>query len=395
MTFTIDCISLCLGIGTIVLAILGCLVNPLFRGLRFPKSADDDEASANSEPTPEGRAVGMEPVSVLLTVHDNSDTLERNVQAFLEQDYPDFQVIVVGESGDTATEDIMKRLSARYPHLYYTMIPSSSRYMSRKKLQITLGVKASRHEWIVLTEPNCYPEGKDWLRKMAGNFTEENKLVLGVVLPDAETAGYHRFRHIRTLYYLLRRAQRDVALRSHMPNIAFRKSMFVGGKGFQGNLQLIRGELDFLVNKYADDASTAVELSPLAWLTEEVLTRKTRINRRLYLIASRKYLLRMSSMRVLCFFDHFFPWLSLLVSVGVLVYALLFANWLPSALAVVALLVLFLGRMYIAGRAVRHFDDHLSFFLLPFYELRLIWSDLAYRLRYLRSDKNDFTSHKQ
>lgn len=392
MTFTIDSISLYWGILAILLAILGCLVNPFFRGLRFPVYSEDTEDENTGEQETSSEAV---PVSVLLTVHEKTDALEHNLQSFLEQDYPNFQVIVVGEKGDIGTEDILKRLSAKYAHLYYTMIPSSSRYMSREKLQITLGVKASRHEWIILTSPNCCPKGKDWLHTMARHFTSGNRLVLGVVLPDETTAGYHRFRHIRTIYYLLRRAQRGIALRSHMANIAFRKSVFIEEKGFLGNLHLVRGELDFLVNKYAGDTGTVVELSPSAWLTEEELTRKDRINRHLYLIASRKYLRRILSMRTLCFLDHLFPWLSFIVSAGTLFYATVTVNWLLFSLSIAAIMVLFFGRMIIAGKAIRHFDRKLPLFLSPFYESRIIWSDLAYRLRYARSDKNDFTSHKQ
>ena len=77
---------------------------------------------------------------------------------FLRQQYAaDYQVIVVCQSTDGETQDFLKRTAAENPHLYYTYIPESSRYMTRKKLQITLGVKAAKHEWIILTEPNCRP----------------------------------------------------------------------------------------------------------------------------------------------------------------------------------------------------------------------------------------------
>ncbi len=396
MTFFLDNISLFWGILTIVLAIVGCLVNPFFRGLRFPEEEEEEDNDEDTSPIDESQDTEGEtiPVSILVTAHDMPDSLGQNLQTFLEQDYPEFQVIVVGEKGDSATEDILKRLSEKYEHLYYTMIPSSSRYMSREKLQITLGVKASKYEWVILTYPGCRPNGKNWLRTMARNFTAGNNLVLGVVLPEETTSGYFRFRHIRTLYYLMRRAQRGIALCTHMANIAFRKSMFIDGKGFLGNLHLVRGELDFIVNKYASETGTAVELSPSSWLTEQTLSRKIRVNRRLYLIASRKYMQRMSSMRVLCFLDHLFPWLSLLFSVGTLIYAALFADWILLSMSVVALLLLLIGRMIIAGKAVRHFDQALSYLSMPFYESRLIWSDLVYKIRYARSDKNDFTSHK-
>lgn len=46
------------------------------------------------------------------------------------------------------------------------------------------------------------------------------------------------------------------------------------GNGFQGNLKYLRGEYDFLVNKYAADGKTAVELSPESFVLEASPTKR-------------------------------------------------------------------------------------------------------------------------
>ena len=75
---------------------------------------------------------------------------------FLRQQYAaDYQVIVVCQSTDGETQDFLKRTAAENPHLYYTYIPESSRYMSRKEIADYTGCEG-KHEWIILTEPN-YP----------------------------------------------------------------------------------------------------------------------------------------------------------------------------------------------------------------------------------------------
>ena len=91
--------------------------------------------------------------------------------------------------------------------------------MSRKKLQITLGVKAAKHEWIILTEPNCRPSNDKWLQTMARQCQDPNHLVLGYVALDEETKSIRRFDSIRKAYYVLRRAQQTYGYRSHMPNV--------------------------------------------------------------------------------------------------------------------------------------------------------------------------------
>ena len=368
------------GAVVVLLAVLGLLINPFLRSLRFQKT---------------GTAENQPPVSILITAHDNLAELERNLPMFLRQQYAaDYQVIVVCQSTDGETQDFLKRTAAENPHLYYTYIPESSRYMSRKKLQITLGVKAAKHEWIILTEPNCRPSNDKWLQTMARQCQDPNHLVLGYVALDEETKSVRRFDSIRKAYYVLRRAQQTYGYRSHMPNVAFRKSDFMKEQGYQGNLEYVRGEYDFLVNKYALCGDTATELDCDAWLIREAPSNKSWHNAYLYLQASRKSLERAGSMRTLMFFDHLMPHLSLIATLAVAAYSILMKNWILTGCAGFSFLLLFIVRMLIANKAIKHFDDGIAMFKLPFFEYGIIWRNLATKLRYWRADKNDFTSHK-
>ena len=368
------------GAVVVLLAVLGSLINPFLRSLRFQKI---------------GTAENQPPVSILITAHDNLAELERNLPMFLRQQYAaDYQVIVVCQSTDGETQDFLKRTAAENPHLYYTYIPESSRYMSRKKLQITLGVKAAKHEWIILTEPNCRPSNDKWLQTMVRQCQDPNHLVLGYVALDEETKSVRRFDSIRKAYYVLRRAQQTYGYRSHMPNVAFRKSDFMKEQGYQGNLEYVRGEYDFLVNKYAHCGDTATELDCDAWLIREAPSSKSWHNAHLYLQASRKSLERAGSMRTLMFFDHLMPHLSLIATLAVAAYSILTENWILTGCAGFSFLLLFIVRMLIANKAIRHFEDGIAMFKLPFFEYGIIWRNLATKLRYWRADKNDFTSHK-
>ncbi len=384
---TISLTTIIAGAAVVILAILGSLINPFLRSLRFPKEALSTESAEEKKPVP--------PITVLITAHDNEEELKRNLPMFLRQQYAaDYQVIVVCQSTDGDTIDYLKRTATENPHLYYTYIPESSRYMSRKKLQITLGVKAAKYEWIILTEPTCKPENDKWLATMAHQCQEPNHLVLGYVTFDEETKGVRRFESIRKAFYLLRRAQHSYGYRTHMPNVAFRKSDFMREQGYQGNLEYVRGEYDFLVNKYAEYGDTAVELDCDAWLVHDEPSSKSWHNAHLYLQASRNSLARAMSMRILMFFDHLLPHLSLIASIAALIYSIIMQDWILVGCAAFALLLLFILRMIIANKAIKHFDDGIAMLKLPFYEYGIIWRNLATKLRYWRADKNDFTSHK-
>lgn len=380
------------GAAVVLLAVLGSLINPFLRSLRLNK---EEEQSAEGTTEDATASQPLPPVTILITAHDNLPELERNLHTFLEQKYPaDYQVVVVCQSSDGETIDFLKRQSSENPHLYYTFIPESSRYMSRKKLQITVGVKAAKNEWILLTEPACMACSEDWLASMTRQCQEPNHLVLGYVSTEESCKSVRRFDMIRKAYYLLRRAQRSYGYRTNMPNVIFRKSDFMREQGYQGNLEYVRGEYDFLVNKYAAFGDTAVELDSDAWLTRDEPTNKAWHNAHLYHQASLKSLERAASMRTLMFFDHLMPHLSLLASIAVLAYAIFLQNWILTGIAGFALLLLFILRMIIANKAIKHFDDDIAIFKLPFLEYGIIWRNLANKMRYWRADKNDFTSHK-
>lgn len=364
----------------IILAAVTPLCNIFFRKITAVRQADE---------TPE-----MPKVSVLLTAFGHSEQLENHLPAFLTQEYGnDYEVIVVAEKGDAETEDVLKRV-ADNPHLYITFIPDSSRYMSRKKLSVTLGVKAAKHEWIIMTDPSTAPTDSHWLQSMAVHFTEKNNLVMGYTQYEADTPSYYQFEHFRTACYLMRKARKGRAFRTNMPLIAFKKSEFLERNGFQGNLKYIRGEYDFMVNKYAQRGMTAVATAPETRLTESCPSLKTWRNKHIYYQETKKHLERRFMPRLTYRFDMAMMYLNYVAILGALTYSLFTQEWLLTAAAAAALLITIILRTVIARKAMRRFDLSIPAWKVTLYELRLPWTYLLAKIRYLRADKYDFISHK-
>lgn len=77
------------------------------------------------------------PLSVIIVAKDAADELQENLPFILEQDYPEFEVIVIYDRSADDCDDTLKLLEDKYPNLYHTFIPDSARYISHKKLGIT------------------------------------------------------------------------------------------------------------------------------------------------------------------------------------------------------------------------------------------------------------------
>ena len=206
------------------------------------------------------------PLSVILVAKDAASDLQKNLPAILEQDYPEFEVIAIYEqSADDNCEDVLKLLKEKYPHLHHSFIPDSARYISHKKLGITMGIKASHYDWLVFTEPNCCPSGNQWLRKMARNFTTDTDIVLGYSNYEKTKGWFNRKITFDTLLNSMRYLGMAIGGHPYMGcgrNLAYRKSLYYEQKGFSSHLTLQRGEDDLFINRCANKKNTRVEASP-------------------------------------------------------------------------------------------------------------------------------------
>jgi glycosyltransferase involved in cell wall biosynthesis len=197
---------------------------------------------------------------------DSASDLRKNLPAILEQDYPDYEVIVIYDRSDKdESEDVLKLLQDKYHHLYFSFIPDSAKYISHKKLGVTMGIKASRHEWLVFTEANCLPTSNQWLRKLASNFTDTTDIVLGYSNYDKTSGWFNRKITFDTLLHSMRYLGMAINGHPYMGcgrNLAYRKSLYYNQKGFTNHLNLQRGEDDLFINQTTNGKNTRVEASP-------------------------------------------------------------------------------------------------------------------------------------
>lgn len=102
------------------------------------------------------------------------------------------------------SEAVLSAFEEKYQHLYHSFTPDSARYISRKKLALTLGIKACKHDWLVFTEANCQPASNQWLRLMARNFTPHTQIVLGYSGYERGKGWLHKRISFNTLFTSLR-----------------------------------------------------------------------------------------------------------------------------------------------------------------------------------------------
>lgn len=333
-------------------------------------------------------------ISIVMAAHDHARELEQHLPVMMEQDYPaGYEVIVVVSKGDDGTDDLLESMVRKYPNLYTTFVPSSSRYMSRKKLAVTLGVKAAKNDWILLTEPECVPASSDWLKLMASHCDEGVDMVVGYSNYSDEASDYKRYERAMMQRRLLKEAEKT-AYRTEGQNLLFRKKMFLEGRGYDGNAQFVRGEYDFIVNKYADYGNTSTEQALDAWLIEDAPTQKKWVNRHLYYMCTRKSLKRSIRHRlpfnIIQTLKH--AWYVILLAA--LVVTGVMQQWIYFGIAALTFVLTLVIHGIICKKLTNSYVLDISAMKAIGMDLSYIWHALYYKIKYLKADKYDFTSHK-
>lgn len=387
----IDNFTIISGAILLFVAIVSSFICPY---LRFKRGKWERQEKSCSDSLP--------PLSVILTPHDEPEALERNLPSLMAQKYdPGFQIIVIVEEGEGETEEVLKRFQHSLDEtssncsIYVTYIPKSSRYVSRKKLAMTLGIKAAKTEWLLLTEPTVKPASDTWLQTMAENCTEGNSLVVGYGSFDDEASAFKRFERLNSSYYLMREAAHGNAYAAIAPNIMIRKSEFMEQDGFRGNLNLIHGEYDFLVNKYSVQGSVALETRGEAWTIEDAPSRLTWKARHIIYAETRKWLDRSLSHRFWFNLDQFGLHIPFLMIIVGMVWGGVTSNIILLAVSAFAFVVGYVLHTVFAKIAMSAFDEQMPLLLMYPFQLSIIWKNLIYLLRHKFSNKLDFTTHKQ
>ncbi len=331
------------------------------------------------------------PFSIVITAHNQAGELERNLPILLSQDYPHgYEVIVVDESSTDSTDDVLKRLKAGHDNLYTTFIPSSSHYISRKKLAMTVGMKAARHEWIIFTDADCRPDSPSWLTAMAQHCGETTDMVLGYSHYESETPAFYRFERMLMSSYIFRTAQKKTAYRYTGNNLALRKSVFMAHNGFLKNLMFLRGEYDFMVNEYALPDRSAIAIEGDACVTQEAPGHKRWVNSHLSYMETRKHLKRSLPYRAVFNCDNALLHLNYVMETAATAYALMTDDRLVLIAAITSIVVTAAFRLAIAHKAMTFFGEKIPLLKVPFMEIRVAWQNLYFMIRHKFSDKYDF-----
>lgn len=364
---------------------------PCDTDINHPKqeSASTFDIDCSDEPTSTDNNMGSRPsASVVIYSNDEASNLARLLPQVLEQDYNgQFEVIVVNDGSAESTSDVVSELQMIYPNLYLTYTPDRSRNLSRKKLALTLGIKAARYEIVVLLNANSRVNSNRWLSLITRNFTPGIDVVIGYATPMTETdkfVGRRRraFDRVAEAVTYLSAAIGNNPFRGFGYNLAYRRERFFNNKGFSRSLNLHYGDDDVFINEITNHHNTAVELaddSIVECLFYHPVDSHNELKRRYNYTA--KYLRK--GPRLFFGVCSFTAWIWLLSSISAILSALpnVINAAITAAIALIIALVLWIPLIVTWRKAMKALKSRSLMITIPWFVLTRPFINAYYKIK--------------
>lgn len=204
------------------------------------------------------------PASIIICGRNEDDNLTAFLPSVFEQDYPEFEVVVVNDCSCDNTADILKEFAYKHSNLKIVTIHEDDYYTHGKKVALMMGIKGAAHEHLLLTDADCKPNSKEWLRNMMQHFTPETEIVLGYGAYEKQKGFLNKLIRFDTFMIALQYLSFALKGETYMGtgrNLAYKKSLFFKMKGFASHYHVESGDDDLFVNEAATKQNSKIEVS--------------------------------------------------------------------------------------------------------------------------------------
>jgi cellulose synthase/poly-beta-1,6-N-acetylglucosamine synthase-like glycosyltransferase len=234
-----------------------------------------------------------QPVSVIICARNEGSNLDTLIPELLKQDHPSFEIIIVNDRSEDNTAAVLKKYTddPRFRTVHIKKLPAG---MNGKKNALNTGIEAAVNELILLTDADCLPGSRSWIRGMCAGFEPENAFVLGFSMYNKMPGFLNlliRFETLWTAIHYIGLALSGFPYMGVGRNLGYRKEVYLQNNGFQGMVHITGGDDDLLVNKLANQSNCAVVMGKevTTWSVPKTGWHEFYIQKRRHLSVGRYY----------------------------------------------------------------------------------------------------------
>ncbi|TDO77556.1 cellulose synthase/poly-beta-1,6-N-acetylglucosamine synthase-like glycosyltransferase [Flavobacterium chryseum] len=205
------------------------------------------------------------PVSVIVCAKNEEENVKKYIPLLAEQNYPDFEIVLIDDASSDETLEVFEEFEKQYSNIRLVKVQNNEAFWGNKKYALTLGIKASKKDYLLFTDADCYPTSKEWITAMTSQFTEDKTIILGYGGYEKERSFLNkviRFETVLTAVQYFSWAKAGLPYMGVGRNLAYKKDEFFNVNGFIEHIQVRSGDDDLFVNQAANKANTTIAFNP-------------------------------------------------------------------------------------------------------------------------------------
>ncbi len=206
------------------------------------------------------------PISVIVCAKNEEENVVNFIPLLAEQNYPDFEIVLIDDASSDSTLDIFEGFEKQYPNVRLVKVKNNEAFWGNKKYALTLGIKAAKKEYLLFTDADCYPTSKGWITAMSSQFTMQKTIVLGYgkyeKIPNSFLNKTIRFETLLTAIQYFSWAKIGRPYMGVGRNLAYKKEEFFNVNGFIEHIQIRSGDDDLFINQAAKAKNTTIAYTP-------------------------------------------------------------------------------------------------------------------------------------
>ena len=224
------------------------------------------------KPIPNEPISSLPPVSIIISAQNAVFKLEANLQNWLNQDYPNFEIVIIDDRSSDETAYFLVKTAEKEPLLKYVLLDPLVIKNGSKKLALTLGIKKAKNNHFLLTDADCIPSSDQWLKQMATGFTHKKDIVLGVSPVTTKKSFLGRltqYENLLTAMQYIGMAMKGKPYMGVGRNLAYTRGIYDSVGGFSKHHHLPAGDDDLFVQEASNAENTVVCIQPESFVNTE------------------------------------------------------------------------------------------------------------------------------
>ena len=279
-------------------------------------------------------------VSVIISAKDEADNLKKFLPVILNQNYSEFELIVVNDRSKDGTGKVLNDFQKKYSRLKVINIPEKETNAGGKKNALTKAINAAENDYLLFTDADCYPVSKNWIKSIIGSYNSETEIVIGFGAYEVQKGFLNKLIRFETVFNAMQ--YMSFALRGYPymavgRNLSYKKSVFIKNEGFKKHLNILSGDDDLFINEVARSDNTNVICNPESKTVS--IPKKTFkeyfIQKRRHLMTGKKYKFRAKLFLGTEIISRFIFYLSIMLSVVYDYYVLALSVYLIRMLILI------------------------------------------------------------